>query len=155
MEIKPYRLQPVTEAMLPQIAEIEVLCFSAPMSESILRHQLDNSLCHLFAATDPKGDVVGYAGMLTVLDEGYVENIAVHPSFRRTGIGGALLRRLLEQGQAQKLAFLTLEVRESNFPAQALYKKYGFSPVGIRKNYYDKPKESAILMTKFFHDLVK
>lgn len=147
-----YDLKSVTAALLPQIAEIEALCFSTPMREAFLRHQLADSFHSLFAAVDAQGQVLGYAGMLTVFDEGYIENVAVHPSFRRAGIGAALIQKLLEQGAVQDLSFLTLEVRESNVPARRLYEKYSFVTVGIRKNYYEKPKENAILMTKFFRD---
>ena len=147
-----YVLRPVTEDLLSQIVEIEILCFSSPMTETLLRHQLSDPLHTLIAAINTDGCVLGYAGSMTVLDEGYIENIAVHPEFRRRGIGASLIQALIQQGLAEQLAFLTLEVRESNLPARKLYEKYGFSAVGIRKNYYDKPTENAILMTRFFQN---
>lgn len=147
-----YELQPVTESLLPQIVELEALCFSRPITESLLRHQLSDPLYTLLAAVDVRGRVLGYAGLMTVMDEGYIENVAVHPVVRRMGIGTALIQALLQNGTERELAFLTLEVRESNTPAQRLYENHGFSVVGIRKNYYDKPAENAILMTRFFRD---
>ena len=82
-----------------------------------------------------------------MLDEGYISNVAVHPDARRQGIGDALIDALAAKAAELELAFLTLEVRESNAPAIALYAKHGFHPVGKRKNYYDAPKEDAVLMT--------
>ena len=150
-----YRLTAVTEAMLPELAAIEKRCFSSPISEDMLRYMLGSERQYLIAAVDAQETVLGYAGMMTVLDEGYIENIAVHPDARRNGIGAALVQHLLDEGVARELLFLTLEVRESNTPARALYEKYGFDIVGVRKNYYEKPTENAILMTKLFRDIAE
>ena len=144
-----YRLVPMTAELIPAIAEIEQLCFSQPWSENALHEELFNdSACFITAVTDD-GDVVGYAGLHCVLDEGYIDNVAVRPEYRRQGVAGELLGAFLRFGQA-KLAFLTLEVRASNSPAIALYQKYGFREVGRRKNYYTAPVEDAILMTLEF-----
>jgi ribosomal-protein-alanine N-acetyltransferase len=94
--------------------------------------------------------LVGYVAVSTVLDEGSLDIIAVEPSFRRQGVADALVAHALSQGREQNLAFLTLEVREGNTSARKLYEKHGFQVVGRRKNYYDKPKEDALLMTFFF-----
>ena len=102
---------------------------------------------HEFIATMDGGRVLGYVGLMYVLDEGYISNVAVHPEARRQGIGDALIDALAAKAAELELAFLTLEVRESNAPAIALYAKHGFHPVGKRKNYYDAPKEDAVLMT--------
>ena len=84
--------------------------------------------------------------MMTVLDEGYISNVAVSPAFRRRGIASALIRALLDRARERNLSFVTLEVRESNAAAIALYEGFGFRPVGRRKNYYDAPKEDAWIM---------
>ena len=84
-----------------------------------------------------------------ILDEGYIDNVAVRPSCRRMGLGDRLLDVFIRFGQAN-LAFLTLEVRPSNTPAVALYEKNGFKEVGRRPNYYDDPKEDALLLTREF-----
>lgn len=94
--------------------------------------------------------VVGYAGLQVVLDEGYITNVAVRPECRRQGIAGKLLQVFLDFAQGNHLAFLTLEVRASNYDAIALYGSRGFRSVGRRKNYYEHPKEDAIIMTKEF-----
>ena len=75
--------------------------------------------------------------------------MAVSPEHRRQGIADALIHALLERAALRELSFVTLEVREHNAPAIALYRKHGFSPVGLRKNYYEAPVENAILMTKY------
>ena len=93
--------------------------------------------------------VLGYANFLHVLDEGDIGNVAVAPEFRRQGVADALLEALCARAAALNLAFLTLEVRASNAPAIALYRKHGFQAVGQRRNYYQKPDEDALLMTWF------
>ena len=133
----------VTERQIPQIAALERRCFSLPWTEAMLRTQLAED--HVFLCAVEGDAVLGYVGMQTVLDEGYISNIAVSPERRREGIADALLCALKERGNA--LAFLTLEVRESNAAAIALYTKHGFQVAGRRKKYYQKPAEDAILMT--------
>ena len=87
-----------------------------------------------------------------LLDEGYITNVAVRPDCRKQGVAGKLLQVFLDFAQANHLAFLTLEVRASNYGAIALYGSRGFRSVGRRKNYYEHPKEDAIIMTKEFTD---
>lgn len=144
-----YKLMPMTAELIPAIAEIERLCFSHPWSENALREELFNDTACFLAAVTDEGEVVGYAGLHCVLDEGYIDNVAVRPEYRRQGVAGELLGAFLRFGQAN-LAFLTLEVRKSNLPAIALYEKFGFFKVGERKNYYDSPREDAVLMTREF-----
>ena len=135
------------EGDLPRLAEIERECFSVPWTVDMLRSQLSPGQ-HVFLVAEKDGEAAGYIGLAYVLDEGYISNVAVAPSFRRRGIGDALLDGMEARGRALSLAFLTLEVRESNAPARALYAKHGYRDVGRRKNYYEKPREDAILMTK-------
>lgn len=139
----------LTEAHIPQMVELEKICFSLPWTADMIRSELNNPSCLYLAAVD--GDtLVGYIGVQTVLDEGYINNVAVRPEYRRKGIAAALISLLINEARAIGLAFMTLEVRESNAPAIALYEKLGFTTVGRRKNYYEKPREDAILMTIFF-----
>ena len=142
-------IEDAREEMLGQIEEIEKLCFSVPWTLEQLRSQLKDPQHKFIAALDPEGRVLGYVGMMYVLDEGYISNVAVAPEARRRGIGRALIRELMERAAALKLAFVTLEVRCGNAAAIALYEKQGFVPVGRRKNYYDFPREDAIQMTYF------
>ena len=146
-----YKLTPMTMEHIPQVAALERVCFSRPWSEESLQGELWNDSAVVIVAEGEDGTVLGYAGLQTVLDEGYINNVAVDPQYRRQGIADQLIAAFVRFGQA-KLAFLTLEVRASNEPAIALYAKHGFGEVGRRKNYYEDPKEDALLMTLFFAD---
>lgn len=144
-----YKLTPMTEEHIEQVAALERTCFSRPWSEDALREELWNDSAVIIVAEGEDGTVLGYAGLQTVLDEGYITNVAVDPQYRRQGVADELISAFLRFGQA-KLAFLTLEVRASNAPAIALYSKHGFAEVGRRRNYYEAPREDAILMTLNF-----
>ena len=144
----PVQITDVQPRHLPQIEELEKRCFSLPWTWEQLMSQLPDD-CHEFLAAEQDDKVLGYVGMMTVLDEGYISNVAVDPVFRRQGIADLLITELLERARIRELSFVTLEVREHNEPAIALYRKHGFGPVGLRKNYYELPTENALLMTKY------
>ena len=93
------------------------------------------------------GRGAGYAGLQAVLDEGYITNVAVRPDCRRQGIAGKLLQVFLDFAKGNHLAFLSLEVRASNYDAIALYGSRGFRSVGRRKNYYEHPSSCGRSMT--------
>ena len=133
---------------LDAVAKLEVLCFSMPWSRAMILTEFRNPRAFYLAAED-NGALVGYAGMQTVLDEGYVTNVAVSPASRRRGVASQLLEALLAHANTKALSFLTLEVRASNIPAISLYEKYGFQSMGLRPGYYEKPKEDAVIMTAF------
>ena len=137
---------------LDDILLMEQQCFSVPWTHEQLMAQLSDFMHIFLAAEDENGRAVGYAGLMYVLDEGYISNVAVSPDRRREGIADMLLTELYERAKAKKLSFLTLEVRESNIPAQSLYKKHGYTEVGRRKAYYNRPKEDAVLMTCFLSE---
>ena len=144
------RIVPMTADHLDEVAELERICFSTPWSRNMLLEELDNALSAFLVALDDSGRVAGYAGLQVVLDEGYITNVAVRPDCRKQGIAGKLLQVFLDFAQGNRLAFLTLEVRASNYDAIALYGSRGFRSVGRRKNYYEHPREDAIIMTKEF-----
>lgn len=137
---------------LDDILLMEQQCFSVPWTRDQLAAQMSDSMYIFLAAEDESGRAVGYVGLMYVLDEGYISNVAVSPSRRREGIADMLLTELYARAKAKKLSFLTLEVRESNAPAQSLYKKHGYVEVGRRKGYYSLPKEDAVLMTCFLSE---
>ena len=132
---------------LDEVAALERVCFPDPWSRSMLAEELDNALSAFLVALDETGAVAGYAGLQVILDEGYILNIAVRPDCRRQGVAGQLIQVFLDFAKGNQLAFLTLEVRASNYPAIALYGSRGFRGVGRRKNYYEHPKEDAVIMT--------
>ena len=144
-----FTIAEASEALLPQIQRIEQQSFSVPWTEAMLRMQLDPD-SHVFLTAETPEGVVGYVGMLYVLDEGYISNVAVAPAARRRGIGRALVKEMLCRAETRELSFVTLEVREHNEAAIALYAGEGFLPVGRRRGYYEKPREDAILMTYLF-----
>ncbi len=133
---------------LDALLELERLCFSVPWTRAQLEAELPDAH-HEFLVAESGDQLLGYIGMMHVLDEGYISNVAVAPDSRRQGIASALITALLRRAQEKELAFVTLEVRASNAPAIALYERFGFEPVGRRKGYYEMPKEDAVLMTKF------
>ena len=144
------RIVPMTADHLDEVAELERTCFSVPWSRKMLAEELDNMLSAFLIALDDSGRVAGYAGVQVVLDEGYITNIAVRPDCRKQGVASKLLQVFLDFAKGNQLAFLTLEVRASNYDAIALYGSRGFRSVGRRKNYYEHPKEDALIMTKEF-----
>ena len=143
-----YQLIPLAHEHLGQAAEIERLCFSDPWSEKMLAEHLANPCSLTLAAVGDTGRLLGYVGLLAVVDEGYITNVAVRPDCRRQGIASSLLQALEARGRARNLTFLTLEVRQSNAPARALYEKLGYLQAGLRRNYYENPREDAVIMTK-------
>lgn len=144
-----FRLLPMDRSTVPDVAAIERECFSQPWSEDMLAEELYNDNASFIVAEADDGTVLGYAGLTVVLDEGYINNIAVRNKYRRMGVADALLGTFIHFAEAH-LAFLTLEVRASNDKAISLYTKNGFVQEGRRKDYYKDPKEDAIIMTRRF-----
>jgi ribosomal-protein-alanine N-acetyltransferase len=130
---------------IPQIMEIERMCFVTPWHENSFYAELNHQpACYLVAHIGER--VVGYGGMWVIMDEAHITTLAVHPAYRRQHIGERLLLGLLEVAIARRARRATLEVRASNSAAQRLYAKYGFSAVAIRKGYYADTGEDALVM---------
>lgn len=142
-----YTLVPMDRSHLAGVAELERLCFATPWSEAMLAEELYNDTASFIVAEGEDGSVLGYAGLHVILDEGYIDNVAIRPDCRRQGIADRLLDVFCRFGE-EKLAFLTLEVRPSNEAAVALYRKHGFQEAGRRRDYYEAPKEDALLLTR-------
>ena len=134
-------------AHVPQVARLEKLCFTDPWSEQSVASELGNPLS-LWLVAEENGAVLGYIGSQTVMDESDMMNVAVHPDYRRRGIGQALVLTLAQRLKEKGSRSLALEVRTSNAPAIALYEKLGFTRAGLRKNYYRNPKEDAYILKK-------
>lgn len=145
------KIVPMTADHLEELEKLERICFSRPWSRKMLAEELENQCAAFLVAEDSvSGRVLGYAGLMVVADEGYITNVSVFPEYRRQGIAAQILQVFLQFAAANHLAFLTLEVRPSNAAAIALYQGFGFEEVGRRKNYYDLPKEDALILTKYF-----
>lgn len=136
------------ESDITAIAELEKECFSAPWSEKSITEAMENST--VFFVAKNGGKTVGYVGISCILDEGYITNVAVTENMRKKGIGTALLNRVFSHCRDNELSFVSLEVRESNQNAISLYENLGFKSEGKRKNFYDNPKEDALILTKRF-----
>lgn len=130
------------------IAKIEELCFSEPWSEKALQILLQGKNAGFVAEID--GFVAAYGGMLTVLDEGQITNIATHPDYRRRGLAKAIMNAIDIFATENGIVYLSLEVREQNAAARSLYVSGGWREAGIRKNFYSKPCDNAVVMIKDF-----
>ena len=137
---------PLRPQHIDQMEQIEIECFSVPWSREALEEELENPYAHYVVCTDGAGNVLGYIGSRIVLDSADITNVAVRPQYRRRGIARQLVSRMLEQMAEKGVTGVLLEVRESNLPAQNCYAQAGFTVVGRRKNYYELPKEDALLM---------
>ena len=136
------------ESDIDEITRLDQLCFSAPWSwESFRQEIMENGLALYLVAELPQSlELVGYAGIWAILDEGHITNVAVHPGYRRRHIGEALVKVLLEEASTSGIRQFTLEARVSNEPAIRLYRKFGFREAGVRKGYYEDNNEDALIM---------
>lgn len=134
-----------SETDLLRISEIESLSINPPWSYKAI---CDFSECQTsrILVADFSGTIAGYITYSVVLDEVQIANVAVHPDFRRCGIGEKLLTKLYNNSKESNMCLITLEVRQSNTPAINLYTKCGYLECGRRKGYYKSPAEDAILM---------
>ena len=149
MEKMKVKVVPMKADHLEELERLERICFSRPWSRKMLAEELDNQCAAFLVAEEPLTEkVVGYAGLLVMADEGYITNVAVFPEYRRRGVAEQLIAVFDSFARGNRLAFLTLEVRPSNAAAIALYQSFGFEEAGRRRNYYDLPREDALILTK-------
>ena len=137
----------MNENHVPQIAELEKVCFNDPWSENSIASELQNDLALWLVALE-NDEVIGYVGSQTVLDGSDMMNIAVSPDHRRKGVAEKLIDELVCLLKERKSRCLILEVRASNAPAINLYTKLGFVEIGCRRNYYRNPREDALILRK-------
>jgi ribosomal-protein-alanine N-acetyltransferase len=172
-----YQLRPMTEADIPQVAEIEAQSFPTTWPRTAYRRELSNRLARYLVLVDrahegtaseeqepnrrsllgflrrkaaPSGTihyVVGYVGVWLMVDQAHIVAIAVREDYRRRGLGELLLSESIDLALSNGQESVTLEVRRSNESAQALYEKYRFIKVGVRRRYYTDNKEDALIMT--------
>lgn len=134
-------------AHVAQVAALENICFSDPWSVRSIASELENPLSLWLVALDGE-KVAAYIGSQSVLDEADMMNLAVAPLYRRQGVGERLVLALVDRLRSRGVCRLSLEVRNSNTPALALYTKLGFRQVGLRPNYYLEPREDARILRK-------
>ena len=139
-------IRELLEHDLPDVVGIENISFTTPWSEILFFNEIykQRSIARV-ALIDKR--VIGYICANYVADEGHILNLAVHPDLRRKGIAKTLVENILEELKETDCRFLYLEVRASNNAARELYEGFGFSVVGTRKKYYNKPEEDAVVMS--------
>ena len=147
-KIMDVEISQMKRADLEAVIEIEKASFPIPWSMyAFLAELYENRRARYFVARQKAGgEVVGYVGIWLILDEAHITNIAVHPDFRRKGIGKRLMLAATDYAESQGVDAVTLEVRASNIIAQRLYEKIGFVSVGIRPGYYHDDGEDAVIM---------
>ena len=141
------QLRPLLEADLPAVLAIEEASFSSPWTQTSFLHELHSPHSQLTVA-ERQEKIVGYLCCWYVADEVHILDVAVHPEARRQGIGEHLLGHALANGRQKAARSANLEVRRSNLPARALYEKFGFSEIAVRRRYYSDG-EDALLMICF------
>lgn len=140
------RLEPMRRRHLRAVLRIEGEVYPRPWSLSLFLSELALRPTRSYTVAKVGGSVVGYAGLMLSLDEGHVTNVAVDPRWQRRGIASRLLIDIARVSRRRGVRDLTLEVRVSNHGAQALYRRFGFAPEGIRRGYYVETNEDAIVM---------
>ena len=143
------KIRKMTKEDAKELSKLDKVSFSVPWSENQFKGEAENEIATYYLATDDE-KIVGYIGYWNVLNEGNITNIAVLPEYRRQKIASSLLEYAIKNAIAEKLSLMTLEVRKSNEPAKNLYSKFGFEALGIRKDYYHKPLEDAVIMILYF-----
>ncbi|MBI4538684.1 MAG: ribosomal protein S18-alanine N-acetyltransferase [Gemmatimonadetes bacterium] len=136
------------EEDLAQVADIEHASFTMAWSVHTFRSLLQREDAECWVALDEQGRVLGYAVLWWALDQAELANIAVHPETRRRRIGARLLEHALECAAARGIREVYLEVRRSNEVAASMYRRRGFVEVGVRNNYYDLPREDALVLRR-------
>jgi len=129
------------------VRAIEQASFSTPWPDDAYRSELQSNRLATYVVARLGAEVVGFGGLWVMVDEAHITTFAVHPAWRRRGVGERLLLALLDAAIAQRAREATLEVRLSNLAARRLYEKYGFRPVGVRPRYYSDDGEDALIMT--------
>lgn len=140
-------IKPLTEEYVDAVCELEKEAFSMPWhKESFMEMIFNKDAKYLVAICD--GKVVGSCGMRNIVGEGDISNVVTDQAYRRQGVGRKMLEKLLKEGIEMGIEAFTLEVRKSNEAAIRLYEQLGFVTEGIRKNFYEKPREDALIMWK-------
>lgn len=145
-------IRPASARDLTAVAEIEARAFTNPWSRKTFVGLIDRPGASIWVAVLPGGGVVGYAVLWCILDEGELANIAVREAWQGRGVGSRLLERVFAGARERDVRRLHLEVRASNQRALEFYLRRGFAQVGRRRDYYDCPREDALLLTKRLDD---
>lgn len=140
------------EGDIPEIADLEQICFSESWSARILEAGL-HSRYDVYYVYEQDGQLLGYCNLRVLAGEGEIQRIAVHPKSRRLGVGRSMMDAMMDYAIREKAYAISLEVRQGNTPARNLYESYGFAEEAVRKAYYHNPTEDAVIMWK--RDLIE
>lgn len=146
-EAHPFVIRELDRSHVPQVLEIERACYPAPWSESAFNHEITSEVSVALVAVD-RESVAGFLVGWIAADQVHVANIAVAAGYRRRGVGTGMMLRLLDEAVRRGCASSSLEVRESNLAARAMYIRLGYHAVALRKSYYSNPAEDAVVMVK-------
>jgi len=136
-----------SEADIDDILRIESISFTNPWTREMYLSELEHrDVSFFYIARDAVGEAIGFCSCWLVLDEIHINNLAVLPEHRRSGVASALIEHVLREGAARGAHRATLEVRRSNEPARKLYEKFGFAVTGVRRGYYTRPDEDALVL---------
>jgi [ribosomal protein S18]-alanine N-acetyltransferase len=144
-------VSPLRRRHLRSVLRIEAQVYPRPWSLGLFMSELALKTTRAYVVAKVGNEVVGYAGLMITGSDGHVTTVAVDPALHRHGIGTRLMLALSDAAIDRGCTGLTLEVRVSNTGAQAMYRRFGFAPAGIRKNYYTETNEDAIVM--WAHDI--
>ena len=147
------QISPMRKRDLAQIQEIEKKVYPKPWSLGVFLSEIAQHKIRSYSVAIHQGRIVGYSGVMYVLEDAHITNIAVDPRCQRHYIGSALMYALVMEAIDYGSKNMTLEVRVTNGSAQRLYQSFGFMPVGVRKGYYQETNEDAIIMWVYDVDL--
>lgn len=142
----PVLIRRMTLSDVDAVHEIETATFRTPWSRAAFEHEMTKNPCARYLVAETEGRIAAFAGAHIILDEGHITNIAVLEPYRGLGIGRKITQALLQYASNLGASYLTLEVRERNEKAQALYRSLGFIKVGVRKKYYEDTGEDGWIM---------
>ncbi|HVE92741.1 MAG TPA: ribosomal protein S18-alanine N-acetyltransferase [Actinomycetota bacterium] len=140
------QIMPMRRRHIPSVLRIEAKVYPRPWSAGLFLSELAQKDSRAYYVARSGGKVVGYAGIMLLGDEGHVTNIAVDPDHHRGKVGTRLMIQMVDEARARSARAVTLEVRKSNAGAQAMYRKFGFQTVGVRRGYYIETGEDAYVM---------
>jgi ribosomal-protein-alanine N-acetyltransferase len=145
-----WTIEPLTDRHdIDAVLAIEEASFTSPWTKEMYLAELENAgISYFYLAKTPLGEIIGFCSFWRVLDELHINNLAVAPEQRRSRVATALLARVLEDGAKMGAVRATLEVRQSNEPAQRLYERFAFTVAGVRRAYYSSPVEDALVLWK-------
>lgn len=140
------RIVPLRRRQLRHVVQIEEANYPQPWSSTVFLSEIAQRRSRRYTVATIGPLVVGYCGLMVVVEDGHITTLTVDTAWHRRGIGTVLLLDQARAASGLGVRHLTLEVRASNSPAEALYRRFGFAPVGVRRNYYPETGEDAIVM---------